>query len=72
MYGILPKWLQYTPLQGTFIVCPLPKEVASLLNQTHLYKGEFWFRKNNFSFLTVVTIRMSMTPDPSVVGGGWQ
>jgi hypothetical protein len=57
----------------TLSLCPFPKQVVSLLNLLDLYKGEFWFRKQHtFSLLTVVTIRMSMTPDPSVVGGRWQ
>jgi len=66
-------WLEYMPLQNTFILCLFPKQEASILNLTDLYEGESWFKKQHtFNLLTFVTIRMSMMPDPSVVGGGWQ
>jgi len=66
-------WLQYMPLQNTFILCLSPKQEASILNLTDLYEGESWFKKkkHTFNLFTFVTIRMSMMPDPSV-GGGWQ
>jgi len=66
-------WMQYMPLQNTFILCLSPKQVASILNLMDLYEGESWFKKQRtFNLLTRVTIRMSMMPDPSVVAGGWQ
>jgi hypothetical protein len=66
-------WLQYSPLQNTFILCLSLKQVALLLNLKDLYEGETWSKKQHtFNILTVVTIRMSMMPDPSVAGGGWQ
>jgi len=66
-------WMQYMPLQNTFVLCLSPKQVASILNLMDLCEGESWFKKQRaFNLLTRVTIRMSMMPDPSVVAGGWQ
>jgi hypothetical protein len=66
-------WLQYMSLQNTFILYLSPKQLASILNRIDLYQGESWLKKQStFNLLTFVTIRMSMMPDPSVVGGGWQ